>query len=266
MDETLCVPTIVLPPSHINASDADRKHKDEMARATERPAAGPGRMSAGRTGGGRRHLARVDPAMARLCRLIGPCRLVVERDREPYQALIRAIAHQQLHGRAAEVILGRFLALYPGVAFPAPEAVLATEEAALRGCGFSGAKIAAIRDIARHAAHGGVPTRRVAARLDDAALIERLTAIRGVGRWTVEMLLIFTLRRPDVLPVDDFGVREGYRVLHGLPEQPKPKALAMLGQAYAPHRSLAALYLWRAADLAKPAKLPVPRQKIPQGA
>jgi DNA-3-methyladenine glycosylase II len=201
----------------------------------------------------RRHLGRVDPAMAGLCRRIGPCRIEVDRAREPYEALVRAIAHQQLHGRAAEAILARFVALYPGE-FPTPEQLLATEETALRGCGFSGGKIAAIRDIARHAAGGGVPTRRVAARLDDETLIERLTAIRGVGRWTVEMLLIFSLGRPDVLPVDDFGVRDGYRLLHGLEAQPKPRELAAIGAIWAPYRSTAAWYLWRAADAGKKPK------------
>ena len=204
---------------------------------------------------GRRHLMTIDPAMAALCRRIGPCRLVVDRAREPYEALIRAIAHQQLHGRAAELILGRFVALYAGTEFPTPEAVLATDEAALRACGFSGGKIAAVRDIARHAIGGGVPTRRAAARLDDATLIERLTAIRGVGRWTVEMLLMFTLGRPDILPIDDFGVREGYRLLHALQAQPKPKELGRIGEAWAPYRTTAAWYLWRAADAAK--KTPV---------
>ena len=111
-----------------------------------------------------------------------------------------------------------------GRSFPPPDAVLATAETALRGCGFSAGKIAAIRDICAKALDGTVPTRRQSHRLSDEALIERLTTIRGVGRWTVEMLLIFTLGRPDVLPVDDFGVREGYRVLHGLDAQPKPKA------------------------------------------
>ncbi len=195
--------------------------------------------------------------MAALRARIGPCRIGVAREREPYEALVRAIAHQQLHGRAAELILGRFAALYPGVAFPSPELVLATEEAALRGCGFSGGKGAAIRDIARHAERGVVPTRRAAARLDDATLIERLSAIRGVGRWTVEMLLIFTLGRPDVLPVDDFGVREGFRILHGLGAQPKPRALAEHGAMWAPYRSTAAWYLWRAADEHKTIKQPV---------
>ena len=203
----------------------------------------------------RRHITEGDPAMAALCRRVGPCRIAVDKSREPYEALVRAIAHQQLHGRAAELILGRFVALYPGTAFPTPASVLATDEAALRACGFSGGKVAAIRDIARHAAGGGVPTRRAAARLSDEVLIERLTAIRGVGRWTIEMLLLFTLGRPDVLPVDDFGVREGFRVLRGLDEQPKPRAFAALGEAWAPYRSTAAWYLWRAADEAKKIKV-----------
>jgi len=113
--------------------------------------------------------------------------------------------------------------------------------------------VAAIRDIAASAAAGLVPTRRAAAQLDDATLIEQLTRIRGVGRWTVEMVLIFTLGRPDVLPVDDFGVRDGYRRLHGLAEQPRPRDLAAIGEMWAPFRSYAAWYLWRAVDEAKQA-------------
>lgn len=193
------------------------------------------------------HLRRVCPKLKALIRRTGPCGLKVD-PQSPYEALVRAIAHQQLNGRAARTITGRFVALYPATAFPTPEQVLATSDATLRGCGFSAGKVAAIRDIARHAAEGLVPSRRAAARLSDAVLIERLTAIRGVGRWTVEMLLIFTLGRPDVLPVDDFGVREGYRIIHGLNAQPKPKELATLGALYAPYRSTAAWYLWRAVD------------------
>ncbi|MBX6375393.1 MAG: DNA-3-methyladenine glycosylase 2 family protein [Acetobacteraceae bacterium] len=195
------------------------------------------------------HLRR-DAVLKRVIRAIGPCTLKPVR-REPYEALVRAIAHQQVHGRAAEAILGRFLALYPEQAFPTPEQVLATEVATLRACGFSASKVAAIRDIAEKAAAGVVPTRRGAARLSDEQLIERLVTIRGVGRWTVEMLLIFTLGRPDVLPVDDFGVREGWRVAAGLEEQPKPRALAAIGEAWAPYRTTAAWYLWRAAEAAK---------------
>ena len=197
-----------------------------------------------------RHLSG-DPAFAELIRRIGPPKLGIERGRDPYEALVRAIAHQQLHGNAARAILSRFEALFPGDDFPAPDAVLAMPEESLRGCGFSATKIASIRDICAHAMAGTVPTRRASSRLSDEALIERLTAIRGVGRWTVEMMLIFTLGRPDILPVDDFGVREGYRVLYGLDAQPKPRALAEIGLAWAPFRSFASWYLYRAVEEAR---------------
>jgi len=196
------------------------------------------------------HLSSED-RFAALIRRVGPPRLRIERGRSPYEALVRAIAHQQLHGRAAEAILGRFAALFPTGAFPEPQVVLATSDEALRACGFSGSKIAAIRDICAKALDGTIPSRRQSQRLDDEALIERLTRIRGVGRWTVEMLLIFTLGRPDILPVDDFGVREGYRVLHGLDAQPKPRAMAELGLAWAPYRSMATWYLYRAVEEAR---------------
>ena len=197
-----------------------------------------------------RHLRR-DKAMAGLIARVGAPRLGVSRGRSPYEALVRAIAHQQLHGRAAEAILGRFIALAPDGSFPAPDHVLRLPETSLRAAGFSAAKLAAIRDIARHAEAGHVPTRRQATRLSDAALIERLCAIRGVGRWTVEMLLIFTLGRPDVMPCDDFGVAEGCRALYGLEQRPRPRELAARMEGFAPYRSYAAWYLWRAADLAR---------------
>jgi DNA-3-methyladenine glycosylase II len=205
-----------------------------------------------------RHLRR-EKKFAALIDRVGPPRLGIQRRRDPYEALMRAIAHQQLHGRAAQTILARFEALYPAGEFPAPDLVLGTTEEALRGCGFSGSKIAAMRAICQATLDGTVPSRRGSARLSDAELIERLTSIRGVGRWTVEMLLIFTLGRPDVLPVDDFGVRDGYRVLYGLDVQPKPKALAEIGLAWAPHRSIASWYLWRASEEGKRAKQPVSR-------
>lgn len=194
-----------------------------------------------------RHLSAVDPAMQALIRRIGRCGYRQEKH-EPYEALVRAIAHQQLHGAAARTILGRFVALYPAVPFPTPQLVLSADDAALRGCGFSGSKSASIRDIALKTLEGVVPTRRTASRLSDAELIDRLTVIRGVGRWTVEMLLMFNLGRTDILPVDDFGVREGYRKLHGLEAQPKPKDLAAIGEMWSPWRSVASWYLWRAAD------------------
>jgi DNA-3-methyladenine glycosylase II len=200
------------------------------------------------------HLSRICPRFAALIVRVGPPGLRVERGRGLYEALIRAIAHQQLHGKAAEAILGRFVALFPDETFPAPDRVLDTDETFLRGCGFSAAKLAAVRDICAKTLDGTVPTRRQAIRLSDEELIERLTTIRGVGRWTVEMLLIYGLGREDILPVDDFGVREGYRLLHGLDAQPKPRALAEIGAAWAPYRSFAAWYLWRAAELLRKAE------------
>ncbi len=193
------------------------------------------------------HLS-AEPRFAALIAEVGPPRLAVDRSRSPYQALLRAIAHQQLHGRAAEAILGRLIAASGGT-IPEPAALLAMPEAALRACGFSASKIAALRDLAAQAGAGVVPTRRVCARLADDALVERLTRIRGIGRWTVEMLLIFGLGRPDILPVDDFGVREGYRRLVGDAAQVKPRALAAIGAVWAPYRSFAAWYLWRATEV-----------------
>ncbi|GBG15496.1 DNA-3-methyladenine glycosylase II [Novimethylophilus kurashikiensis] len=204
-------------------------------------------------------LAGLDSDWAELITKVGPCMLKTHTEREPYEALVRAIAYQQLHSRAAEAILGRMLMLFPDGRFPDPEALLSLEDSALRGCGFSASKITAIRGIASAARDSLVPTSYEAASLSDEALIERLVQLRGVGRWTVEMLLIFTLGRADVLPVDDFGVREGWRVLKQLDEQPKPKALAQIGEAWRPYRSIAAWYLWRSAELAKasaPPKIP----------
>jgi DNA-3-methyladenine glycosylase II len=194
-------------------------------------------------------LARI-PLFKPIIKAVGPCTLAVMM-REPYEALVRAIAHQQVHGRAAEAMLGRLLALHAAPEFPPPRFILDLPAEALRGCGFSGSKVAAIRDIAEKSMAGLVPSLAEAAALDDESLIARLVAIRGVGRWTVEMVLIFTLGREDVLPVDDFGVREGYRLAAGLDEQPRPRALAEIGKDWAPYRSIAAWYLWRRADMAK---------------
>jgi DNA-3-methyladenine glycosylase II len=197
-----------------------------------------------------RHLSQ-DPVMRQVIERHGPCDLTLRR-LSPYATLVRAIAHQQLNGRAAETILGRFLALFPGNGrFPPPEAVLAMRPSAIRRAGFSEGKVKAIRDISRHAVKGVVPTARVCARLSDEELIERLVQIHGVGRWTVEMLLIFTLGRPDVLPVDDFGVREGYRIAYGRRMQPTPKQLRAYGERWKPYRSIAARYLWLVANAAK---------------
>lgn len=195
------------------------------------------------------HIAATDADFARLTANVGPCGLKPKADREPYEGLVRSIAYQQLHARAAEAIFGRFLALYPDETFPSPTSILATDALIMRACGFSAAKVATIRGIAEKMLDGTVPTRRAALTLTDEELIERLTSLRGVGRWTVQMLLIFTLGRPDILPVDDFGVREGWRLLKSLPNKPTPKELAKIGEAWSPYRSTATWYLWRAVEI-----------------
>lgn len=192
-----------------------------------------------------RHLAALDADWARLVADVGPCEHLPRPAIEPYQELIRAIAHQQLHAKAADAILARFRELYPEGRFPKPEQVLATPSQALRACGFSARKIETLRAIAEGALTGLVPGREAAAGMSDDELIARLTGIRGIGRWTVEMLLIFAFARMDILPVDDFGVREGYKRLKGLEKAPTPKTLAAIGQAWSPYRTVASWYLWR---------------------
>ncbi len=199
------------------------------------------------------HLKRVDRKLAKVIERAGPCTLKPEGRRTPFQSLVRAVAHQQLNGTAAETILRRFIALFPGRRFPKPEDLDAVTDVQLRAAGFSGSKIAAIRDIAAKSRSGVIPTLRVIRGLEDDAIVERLTEARGVGRWTVEMLLMFTLGRPDVLPADDFGVRHGFQILHGLDEMPKAKALLEFGERWRPHRTVAAWYLWRAVDLKRAA-------------
>jgi len=187
--------------------------------------------------------------MRALIRRVGPCRLAV-RNHSPFETLVRAIAHQQIHGRAAEAILGRFIALFPGRRFPTPEDIVTVDARKMRRAGFSRAKTRSIKDIARKTRNGLIPTRRACHRLTDAELIERLVQVRGVGQWTVEMLLMFTLGRPDVLPVDDFGVREGFKIAYGRRTQPTPKQLRRYGARWQPYRSVAAWYLWRATEQA----------------
>ncbi len=199
------------------------------------------------------HLRRADPVMRQIIRRCGGVRLVPRRRRPPFESLARAIANQQLNGTAAQPILGRFIALFPGRKFPAPEDLAAVSDVALRACGFSFAKIAALRDLAAKVGAGVVPPGRTLARLPDEEIITRLTEVRGIGRWTVEMLLIFQLGRPDVLPADDFGVRNGCRLAYGLAELPKPKELLALGERWRPHRTAAAWYLWRATEMEWPA-------------
>ena len=178
---------------------------------------------------------------------VGDCALQVKAQQEPYQALIRAIAHQQIHGKAAAAILGRFLKLFEDE-FPSAMQIIQTDDLNLRECGFSQRKLDSIKGIAQGALDGLVPPLQEAITLSDADLIKRLTQLKGVGQWTVEMLLIFSLGRMDILPVDDFGVRMGYQRLKKLEAMPDKKQLKQLGEALQPYRSVAAWYLWRAVD------------------
>jgi len=201
-----------------------------------------------------KHLSEVDPLMAELIREIGPCLLAPETWRSPFQSLVQAVAHQQLNGTAANTILTRFKKLFPGRKFPKPEDLADVTDAQIRACGFSFAKIKSIRDIAEKTLSGVVPTSRQIVKLSDDEIVTRLTAVRGVGRWTVEMLLIFQLGREDVLPADDFGVRSGFRIAYKKREMPRPKQLLAFGEKWKPHRTTAAWYLWCAADAAKKKK------------
>ena len=198
-----------------------------------------------------RHLSKADPVMKRLIRDVGPYRLMPRVRRSPFESLARAIAYQQLHEKAAESILRRFVVLFPARRFPRPDDLLAVNEQAIRGAGFSQAKVAALRDLAAKTLDGTVPTGAIIRTLDDEAIIERLIAVRGIGRWTVEMLLIFQLGRPEVLLVDDFGVRNGFRIAYGRRSMPTPKEVLHYGERWKPYRTAAAWYLWRAADRAK---------------
>jgi DNA-3-methyladenine glycosylase II len=188
-----------------------------------------------------------DPVMARLIERIGPIRHRPKR-LPPFQSLVHAVIHQQLSGKAAGTILGRFLALFGNGKFPAPENVLRMSPDNLRAAGLSRPKVAYIHGIAEKAVIGEIPTLDECDEMTDEEILERLTAIKGIGRWTAEMLLIFNLGRPDVIPVHDLGVRRGFQIAHGKRKLPEPEKLARHGKRWAPYRTAAALYLWRAAD------------------
>jgi DNA-3-methyladenine glycosylase II len=208
------------------------------------------------------HLARADVVLAGVIRAVGPCGLEPQADCHPFQSLAQAIAHQQLNGTAANTILKRLIHTCGQGAFPTPQMLLAASPESLRAAGFSFAKVAALRDLAEKTLAAVVPDAATLLQLSDEEIIARLTQVRGVGRWTVEMLLMFQLGRPDVLPVDDFGVRSGFRAAYGLSRMPRPKALAAWGERWKPYRSTAAWYLWRALELKRAGTLPVPAERI----
>src|SRR6185369_4257779 len=195
------------------------------------------------------HLSRADKTLGKLIRRVGSCTLVPKHRRSPFEALVRSVVYQQLNGTAAATILGRVKALFPGRRFPRPEDLLAISDERLRGAGLSRAKTAAVKDISAKTLAGVVPTPRAIAQMSNEEILERLTALRGVGPWTVEMLLIFTLGRQDVLPITDYGVRKGFALTYGWKELPEPKELREFGERWSPHRSTAAWYFWRALEL-----------------
>ena len=197
-----------------------------------------------------RALRAADPTLARLMDKVGECRYHPTRSQKsPFLALAESIAYQQLNGKAAATIYGRFHALYPGTG-PSPERVLETSDEAMRGAGLSRAKTLAIRDLAAKTIDGTVPSAARLRTLDDEEIIERLTSIRGIGRWTAEMLLMFRLGRPDVLPATDYGVRKGFALAYRKRSLPTPAKLLAHGERWRPWRSVASWYLWRAVDLA----------------
>ena len=181
---------------------------------------------------------------------VGPFRLPVPQT-DHFGALVESILYQQLAGAAAAAIHRRFVALFDGQV--TPEALMATSDGALRGAGISGSKVAAMRDLATKVLDGTVPLEAIE-RVRNDAIVERLVTVRGIGRWTAEMFLIFQLRRLDVWPVDDYGVRKGYALIYGLPELPKPKALDLLGEKFRPYRTIPAWYCWRAVDTVLPGR------------
>lgn len=195
------------------------------------------------------YLRRTDKILGGLIAKVGPCRLKPRVRRSPFETLVRSVVYQQLNGTAAATILGRVKALYPGRRFPRPQDLLGTPDDRLRAAGLSRAKTAAVKDIAAKTLSGVVPTSAAIRQMTNEEILERLTSLRGVGPWTVEMLLIFTLGRPDVLPVTDYGVRKGFALVYGWKELPKPKELLEFGERWKPHRSTAAWYFWRALEL-----------------
>lgn len=198
-----------------------------------------------------KHLAKASPLLRGVIRAHGPCTLAPAWRRSPFEALTRAVIYQQLNGIVAGKILQRFISLFPDSVFPSPEQVLRATADDLRSVGLSRQKAAYLHDIAAQTQQGVVPPKRAAlSRIDDANIIARLTQVKGVGRWTAEMMLIFTLGRLDVLPVDDFGVRRGFSIADGRAAPVTPRELRELGVAWAPYRSVAAWYFWRVADQA----------------
>jgi 3-methyladenine DNA glycosylase/8-oxoguanine DNA glycosylase len=193
-----------------------------------------------------RHLKRIDPILAAVIEAVGPCRMELRTDGTHFQALVRSIVFQQLSGKAASTILGRFNALYPGNA-PTPEAVLATDDETLRSVGLSRQKIGYLRDLSSKVVSGELPLDAVEAMSDD-DLIAHLVQVKGIGRWTAQMFLMFRLGRPDVLPELDLGIQNAIRKAYRKRKRPTPKDVKKIGAKWSPHSSVASWYLWRSLE------------------
>lgn len=190
------------------------------------------------------HLSRVDPTLKRIIRQVGPCTLAPRRDY--FVVLCKSIFNQQISTKVAAVLFARFRSQFPRQR-PTPQAVidfLSGDPEKVRAVGLSRQKAIYLRDLAEHFVDGRIPTRKLC-RLDDEAVIEALVGVKGIGRWTAEMFLMFTLNRPDVLPVDDLGLREGVRDIFGLSERPTPKQVIERGEKWRPYRTVATWYIWR---------------------
>src|SRR5689334_4730737 len=201
------------------------------------------------------HFETIDPVLASIVSISTSYDQMPSGHASAFEVLARSIANQQISGLVARKIIERLMALHGGQ-FPTPAQLAEATPEALRGVGFSFAKIAALKDLAAHCLDGRIPDDATLATLDDETIIERCSAVRGIGRWTVQMLLMFHFGRPDVLPVDDFGVRHGFRLAYGLKGLPRPKALLAYGERWKPHRSAAAWYMWRAIELHREGRLP----------
>jgi DNA-3-methyladenine glycosylase II len=184
--------------------------------------------------------------MARVIAQVGACRFVPRAEGTHFDALLRAIVYQQLSGKAASTILGRVLALYGG-RYPLADELLATSEAQLRAAGLSRQKLSYLRDLARHVRDGSLPLDRLH-ELDDAQIIDALTAVRGIGRWSAQMFLMFRLGRPDVLPDADLGIRKGVQRAYRMRKLPPPKKVQQVGARWSPYATYACWYLWRSLD------------------
>ncbi len=203
-------------------------------------------------------LSQADQRLASIIEQVGEFSLRPEKMQSPFQALLKAIVYQQLSGKAAATILGRVTALAPHRRGMQPEAILGLPDELLRQAGMSRAKVLAVKDLAAKTLEGTVPTLAKLRKMDDEEILARLVSVRGVGRWTVEMLLIFRLGRPDVLPVSDLGIRRGFMLTYRKRELPAPADIVRYGERWRPFRSVASWYLWRSVDLHRRAAMILP--------